>query len=141
MNMKILSVVLVLAGCTRLSPEERAISGEWDWDYRDSDLEYFYGGYISLRSDGQYSTSSESYYAGKGLADDSFGIHRYGWLVRDGFVCFVDSRNARLDRVVEDPQASCNWKITLDADGDPKIEMPHRYSDKTAVIRLIRSPE
>jgi len=74
--MKILSIILViiLAGCSHFGGSQEIV-GQWKWDYTSENGKCSDYGSLSLKSNGTFSTSSESG-CETVIASDSFGVHR-----------------------------------------------------------------
>ena len=114
----ILVLAVALQGCVELSEAESEIVGEWSWDFHDESRDYFHYGSIKLRRDGKFSRTSEYLLEEVGLSEDGFDIHHFGWLVQGESLCFVDSREARLNREVTDPETQCSWQVRKQPSGD-----------------------
>ena len=99
------------AACSRLSETESAAVGTWNWHVWDDRIGYQHDGLISLRGDGQYSSSSEITHGEYTLADDGFGTHRHGWFVDGDRLCFVNSKEDWKNRRLDNPESQCDWRI------------------------------
>ena len=132
-------VVLLLVACSNIQPHERSIVGQWSWNIHDHAKHYEYDGEISFRRDGTMSRSSEACFEdGPCFAEDSFGIHHYGWFIQDTRLCFAEDKRSWKKRSAPNPDQQCSWKVRRELSGNVIVLMWDDTLDELVELKRVQ---
>ena len=126
---KILVIIfLLLSSCTKLSEEERAVIGEWEWNIVDG--EFSEKGYLKLNKNGKYMYSHTSTHSTETMTQ-SFGLELFEWYVQDNKIC--------LNRGVDEPP-DCERFIIVNIDQKPSISFKNGFIKENILATKVSPP-